>query len=118
MKTKKKLTLHEKYSLNLKKIVYLMGEQNYTKIFFEDGKTLLFSYTLKIFQDLLSENECFFRTHKSFLVNMDFVNVENLKNTKTTLELTNHETILLSRRRKKDFKLMFDFALSRNNQLA
>lgn len=49
-------------------IIRLEGEGNYTKFFFADKTSLLVTYTLKSYEDVLV-NHGFLRVHKSHLVN-------------------------------------------------
>ncbi|MCE7042898.1 LytTR family DNA-binding domain-containing protein [Dyadobacter sp. CY312] len=57
-------------SINL--IVYIEGEDNYSRFIFQDGSSLLSSRTLKYFERQL-EPFGFIRVHKSHLVNIIFV---------------------------------------------
>lgn len=56
----------------LNNIIYCEGDSNYTKIVTGDGRKLMVSRTLKEVEELLS-SPYFFRIHKSFLVNLNFV---------------------------------------------
>ena len=53
-------------------IVMLEAESNYSRIFLADGSSLFVAITLKRFEEKLS-NELFFRPHRSFIINMNFV---------------------------------------------
>jgi two-component system LytT family response regulator len=53
-------------------IIYCEAEENYTKIYTVKGDSFLVSRTLKIVEEMLPP-EYFFRIHKSYLVNMNFV---------------------------------------------
>ena len=54
-------------------IIYCQADQNYTRVFTSDSKELLISKPLNHIEDLLSV-DCFFRIHKSYLVNLNFIN--------------------------------------------
>lgn len=56
----------------LNDIIYCEGDGNYTKVHLGDGRVLLVSRTLKDVEELLF-SQYFFRIHKSFLVNMNYV---------------------------------------------
>ncbi len=56
----------------LNNIMYCEGDSNYTKIITGDGRTILVSRTIKEVEELLS-SEYFFRIHKSYLVNLNFI---------------------------------------------
>ncbi len=53
-------------------IMYCEADENYTKIFTANGEETLVSRTLKSVEELLPA-EYFFRIHKSYLVNMNYI---------------------------------------------
>lgn len=59
--------------LNLKDVCYFKAEGSYTQIFFADNTALLVSKNLKHFEFILSDINNFVRTHRSFIVNVNFV---------------------------------------------
>lgn len=82
-------------------IVYLEAQNNYTKINMLDGTTIIASKTLKSFDELLP-SELFFRIHKSYLINMNFVK-RFFKIDDFLVELTTGEKLPLSYRKKNEF---------------
>ena len=60
------------FLFELKNIICLEGQNNYTKLYFDDRKPLLVSKTLKEYDDTLADHH-FLRVHKSFLVNESHV---------------------------------------------
>ena len=58
--------------LKVNNIVYCQAEENYCKIFTNRNEVILVARTLKNIEELLPE-ELFFRIHKSFLVNMNYI---------------------------------------------
>ena len=60
------------FLFELKNIICLEGQNNYTKLYFDDRKPLLVSKTLKDYDDMLADHH-FLRVHKSFLVNESHV---------------------------------------------
>ncbi len=90
------------FLFELKNIICLEGQNNYTKLYFDDRKPLLVSKTLKEYDDILTEHN-FVRVHKSFLVNE--LHVKKIDN-EGVLWLTNDVCVPISRRKKTDvFKL-------------
>lgn len=90
------------FLFELKNIICLEGQNNYTKFYFDDRKHLLVSKTLKEYDDILIEHH-FVRVHKSFLVNE--IHVKKIDN-EGLLWLTNDVCVPISRRKKTDvFKL-------------
>jgi two-component system, LytTR family, response regulator len=82
-------------------IVYIESQSNYSHFILKNKPKLVVSKTLKEFDDLLS-NHGFFRTHQSYLVNMDCIDYYK-GGTEDALILTNGDTVYLSRRRKQEF---------------
>lgn len=58
--------------LVMSEIVYISGMQNYIKIHFSNGKTLVVHSALKSIYRQLDENR-FMMVHKSYIVNLDFI---------------------------------------------
>lgn len=84
-------------------IIYCKGEANYSQIFLTNGKKLLVSTTLKTLENRF-KNEGFFRTHKSSIVNLDFVKNYFSDFDGGTIELSNNQTIEVSRRKNRILK--------------
>lgn len=86
-------------------IIYISGENNYSKFILKDGSQIVVSRTLKEYEDTLA-NGHFFRAHKSFLINLKHVKQFN-KGTELSVTMSNNEMIEISPRRKTLFlKLM------------
>jgi two-component system, LytTR family, response regulator len=77
-------------------IIRLEGEGNYTKFFFADKSSLLTTYTLKNYEDVLI-NYGFIRIHKSHLVNKAHV-INYLMD--GMLTMSDYSKVEVSRRRK------------------
>jgi two-component system, LytTR family, response regulator len=60
--------------INLHEVVFCKGEGNYTELHMQTGNTFLISYLLCEFERKMAESTfLFFRIHKSFLINIDYV---------------------------------------------
>lgn len=81
--------------ISFNEIVCLKASNNYTSIVLTDNSVILVSKTMKDFEDKLKE-PLFFRTHKSYMLNMNFFN--KFSRTKG-LMLKNGDTIPVSRNR-------------------
>jgi two-component system LytT family response regulator len=79
-------------------IIRLEGEGNYTKFFFADKTSLLVTYTMKSYEDILT-NYGFLRVHKSHLVNKAHI-VNYLPD--GILTMADFSKVEISRRRKED----------------
>lgn len=74
-KPNERLALHSQDKIQIvqiKEIIRCESSVNYTTFFFEDGRQIVVTKTLKEFEDLLSD-QAFFRVHQSHLVNTKFI---------------------------------------------
>lgn len=55
-------------------IIFLKADSSYTEIYFVDGSQLVVSRTLKNFEDIFEASSSFFRCHKSYIVNITYIN--------------------------------------------
>lgn len=85
----------------VKDIVRVESSNNYSTLYFTNGKKLIVSKTLKDFEDLLVSYN-FFRVHNSHLINIKMIKKYN-KADGGSIELENGDVIEISRRRKDDF---------------
>lgn len=82
-------------------IIYCEADENYTKIYTVRGDFILVSRTLKVVEEMLPP-EYFFRIHKSFLVNMNFIkNYSRTEGHKILLE--NGVELEIATRRNEEF---------------
>lgn len=81
-------------------IVYMEAAGNYTQIYFNTGKPMIASKTLKDFEDLL-EGSGFFRIHNASLINLVFVK-KYIKGDGGQVLLSNGTVLDVARRRKEE----------------
>lgn len=84
-------------TIDVKKIVLLQGNGNYTIVWLIDGKQLLSSATLGLYESLFEGNS-FVRINRSYLVNACYI--EKYQKNNATVFLTNGFKIKVSRRKK------------------
>lgn len=84
--------------VKINSILYCQSDVNYTKIFLNNGASFVLSKTLKLIEELLS-NPIFFRVHKSYLVNLNYVTFFN-RSSCAYVELSNCIKIPVSTRKK------------------
>lgn len=82
-------------------IVYLEAQNNYTKFNLTNGSSITTSKTLKHYEDILP-SELFFRIHKSYLVNMNFIK-RFTKGDEQFVELITGQQLPVSIRKKDEF---------------
>ena len=89
------------YAVNIKDIIRLEAEGNYTNFMLADGRKLMVSKILKEYDDLLSGFN-FFRAHQSHLINMNYF--ESFKKADGGyIVMTDKSTIPVASRKKEDF---------------
>ena len=86
-------------------IIRCEAESNYTKIFCDDNESFILSKTLKVIENDYLNQDIFIRVHQSHLVNINYVNLKTIENSR--LKMQNGDFIPISRSRKeKLFQLL------------
>ena len=83
---------------NLDEIIYFQANSNYTKLFFSNNKPTDVSRTLGKIDEILADTQ-FCRVHNSYIVNINYIKAIS-KGKLTNIELTNGDTIPISKERK------------------
>ncbi|WP_341227298.1 LytTR family DNA-binding domain-containing protein [uncultured Arcticibacterium sp.] len=83
-------------------IVRLKADANYTEISLEDGEQIIISKTLKEMEKTFTHFS-FFRTHKSYMINLDHIASIQMNGGTKTVRLINNLNAEISRRRKDAF---------------
>jgi two-component system LytT family response regulator len=97
--------------IDLDEILYCKARGRYSTIVLTNGKEYLLTKVLKMLENVLPTDD-FFRTHKSFLVNLNHVKQFH-SNHKHPIILKNDVKIQLAKRRTHDFlKRINEFAPS------
>lgn len=99
----KKLVIPDKKNLeyvNTSEIIYLKGEGNYTTIFLKNSKKFFVAKTLKDYESMLCEEQTpFFRIHKAFIVNINYIKTID-RGDETFILLKDDTRLEVSRRKK------------------
>jgi len=88
--------------VKVNEISHIDADGSYAKVYLIDGANMLVSKKLKYFEDLLSNQEIFYRIHRSHLINISFVKKYNRHESEITLE--NNQTIKVARDKKVEFE--------------
>jgi two-component system, LytTR family, response regulator len=94
--------------IEIEDIIALESDSNYTKIFTQNGDTVWASKTLGHFNELLSEKPQFFRTHKQYIVNLNFIK-EYVGGDMNEIVLKNGLKTKLARTRRDAFLELFKY---------
>lgn len=106
LKTKESqnITLTEagnKYLINVSTIIAISAQGSYSEVYFEDKKILV-SKNIGTLEKELKIQDCFIRTHKSWIINQS--HILSYKKSTQTIFLTNNITAKVSRNLKLDFE--------------
>lgn len=82
-------------------IIYLEAQSNYTKFYLTSNSIITTSKTLKYFEEVLPV-DLFFRVHKTYLVNMNFIK-RFIKGDEQLIELITGQKLPVSIRKKDEF---------------
>lgn len=89
-------------AIALKDIVAFEASSAYCTIHTINEGAFLYSKHLKHFEDLLSDEKCFIRTHKSWIINLDFM--QHFSKSKFTIQMGNGIEAKLSKYKKENFE--------------
>ena len=92
-------------TLKVEDIIHLEADTSYTHIYTSNNK-LMVSKPIKYYEDLLDEN-IFFKTHKSHLINLDHVK-QYYKGKQSYVVMSNDSQVPISVRKKDEFLKRFD----------
>jgi DNA-binding LytR/AlgR family response regulator len=98
--------VYQKKKIPLKEIVMLEATANYTFLHLLNGKKVLISRTMKLFDNLLKDYP-FTRIHRSFIVNES--HLKSYDADKECILLSNDLEATISRRKKRTLKYNSDF---------
>lgn len=83
-------------------ILYLEADGSYTHVYLTDGTKLLISKKIKAFESSLNPDNRFFRTHRSYIINLDKIK-QYVKQDGGHIEMENGAIVHLARERKDEF---------------
>ncbi|HRG00093.1 MAG TPA: response regulator [Bacteroidia bacterium] len=92
-------------------IVLLEADGAYTTFYLKDGQKFLVSKKLKFYEDILSNRSYFFRTHRSYFINVNFI--KTYSRSENAILMENDFSVTISRDRKQEFEtLLKDLRIS------
>lgn len=93
--------------IDIDEIVYLRAEAAYTQIFLTDNTQFTASRNIGEFEELLLNNAVFFRTHRSYIVNLQHIK-KYLRQGGASVVMSNDHEVGVSRERKDEFLEIID----------
>jgi len=96
--------------VEVKDIVLLEADGSYTYVYLNNGSRILVSKKLKFFEDILVNRPHFFRPHRSFIININFI--AKYTRADNVILMDNNFLVSLSRNLKSEFEnLLKDFRI-------
>ena len=89
-------------NVNPAEVLFLLADINYTLVMFEDGNKAFVATTLGILEKRFLDTNFFYRTHRSFLVNLQYI--ETIEENRVVLK--NKTSVLVSRRKREVLREM------------
>jgi two-component system, LytTR family, response regulator len=99
-------TLEGLHFIKIQDIVFLEADDCYTYVNLTGNRKFVISKTLAHFEELLEGQVNFFRVHKSYLINLQFIQ-KYIRGDGGEIIMTDGKHIALSRNRKNDFLKLF-----------
>lgn len=92
-------------------IILLEADGAYVTFYLKNGQKLLVSKKLKFYEDILSNRSFFFRTHRSYFINVNYI--KKYSRSENAILMDNDFTVSISRDRKQEFEtLLKDLRIS------
>ncbi len=85
-------------------IILFHAEVNYTNVHFTDGCKLTIATTMKKLEKRFELCQMFFRIHKSFMVNLQYIKCIESLHSEDYVEMKNDYRVAMARRRKVAFE--------------
>lgn len=92
--------------IKMDEIMYLSASNAYTFVVMKDGEKHLVSKSLAVFEDVLQDNDLFFRSHKSSIVNLKYIK-QYIRGEGGELIMQDNANLVLSRAKKQEFLNLF-----------
>lgn len=86
---------------DLNDIILFEADRAYTQVYLKNGSKITISKPMRTFEELLSDKPHFFRPHRSFLININFI--KKYQKGESTLIMENGLLVAISREKKQDF---------------
>ena len=99
-------TMEGLHFIKIQDIVLLEADDCYTYVYLTNNKKFVISKTLSHFEEILEGQPGFFRVHKSYLVNLQFIQ-QYIRGDGGEIIMLDGKRIALSRNRKNDFLKLF-----------
>jgi two-component system LytT family response regulator len=103
MKTIRNILIGGRQQISPREIILLTADNNYTQVHFSNGQKVTVATCLKVLEKRFSICPEFFRTHKSYLINLSFIKKLGVSDHEPFVQMQNDYRVLVSRRKKNAF---------------
>jgi len=94
--------LGNRHIVELQNIIAIKADTAYSILYLTNNKPITISKSLKYFEDILKENTCFFRSHRSWIINLK--HLDRFNKTENTILLKGDIKTQLSRSKFNEFE--------------
>jgi DNA-binding LytR/AlgR family response regulator len=99
MENRSQILINASQQITPAEVVLLSADANYTEVHFSNGRKTTYALTLKSLENQFVEAG-FFRTHKSFLVNLQFFKEVHWNKANPFMVLSNDYRVSIARRKR------------------
>ncbi len=104
MKTYNNIPIGSRRTICPQEVVLLTADVNYTRLYMSDGVKIVVATTLKELEKRFAKCSEFFRTHKSYLININYIENYDFLVEKEFIQMNNGYRVTISRRKKRAFQ--------------
>ncbi len=90
--------------VDVNEIIFFEADRAYTHVFLKNGSKITVSKAMRVFEDVLNNRPFFFRPHRSYLINLNYMKKYNKG--ESLIIMDNNVNVSVSRERKQDFEML------------
>jgi two-component system LytT family response regulator len=88
--------------VEVNEIIFFEADRAYTHVFLVNGSKVTVSKPMRIFEEVLNNRPFFFRPHRSYLINLNYIKKYN--RSQSLIIMDNQLNVAVSREKKQDFE--------------
>lgn len=90
--------------VDVNEIIFFEADRAYTHVFLKNGSKITVSKAMRVFEDVLNNRPFFFRPHRSYLINLNYMKKYNKG--ESLIIMDNNINVSVSREKKQDFEML------------
>jgi two-component system, LytTR family, response regulator len=103
METTNRILIGARRSILPQEIILFTANANYTEVHLSGGHIMTVATTLKIIEKRFAKCSEFFRTHKSYFINLNYIKRYHSLGEETFVQMKNDYRVVISRRKRGAF---------------